>query len=259
MFLVVEGLSKVGASLFDSAKRREVWLQYGFHDYAKRLHEDVHFSQTLRQAGLALRIRPEPVARQIRRLSRRTMVRRGWTWQGREFILAARNNPIDPVNALLLALQNRMAKHRAANPAFLYYDCLYLAFALTSLLREAGYCDAARCLPAALAGDLPHPKAATLLRADLAALGLDDLSAMPQVASAASVTPASSAAPPGAPPAASSGAAASPLVDAVRQGVRSIMPDDAAAALELAMPHLEAEDARDDWDFSFYDATAGQE
>lgn len=217
--------------------RREVWQQYGFHDYAQRLHEDVHFSRTLTQAGLALRILPEPAARQIRRLSRRTMVRRGWTWQGREFHAAARQNPIDPVNALLLAMQNRIARHQAANPAFLYYDCLYLAFALASLLGQAGYPDVAASLPAALAADLPHPPAATLLRADLAALGVGGLS-----------VDGTSPQPP-----------ASPLLDAVRQGVRSLLPADAASALEAAMPHLEEEDRRDDWDFSFYDAEAGRE
>ena len=224
--------------------RHDVWRQYGFHDYAQRLHEDVHFSQTLRQAGLAVRILPEPVARQIRRLSRRTMVRRGWTWQGREFLIAARANPIDPINALLLALKNRMAKHHAANPAFLYYDCLYLAFALTSLLEQAGYAEAARRLPAALAADLPHPGAAALLRADLAALGLCRASG--------DQTPPPAPRPPAA-------ASASPLVDAVRQGARSILPDAAAGALELAMKHLQEEDRTDDWDFSFYDAAADRE
>ena len=224
--------------------RREVWRQYGFHDYARRLHEDVHFSQTLRQAGLALRILPEPAARQIRRLSRATMIRRGWLWQGREFLAAARGNPIDPVNALLFAMQRRIAKHHAANPAFLYYDCLYLAFALTSLLQAAGYSEAARRLPGVLAADLPHPRAAALLRADLAGLGLGGLDAQPRP-QPLSATPAD--------------AAASLLADAVRQGARSILPDDAADALELAMAHLEEEDRRDDWDFSFYDAAAALE
>ncbi|OLN28142.1 putative glycosyl transferase [Desulfovibrio sp. DV] len=209
--------------------RRDVWQRYGFHDYPHRLHEDVHFSQTLRRAGLALRILPEPAARQIRRLSRQTMVRRGWVWQGRQYLAAARHNPIDPVNAFLLAMRNRVASHQAANPAFLYYDLLYLAFALTSLLREAGYQVDAASLPAVLADALPHPQAAALLRADLAGLGLSS----------------------------GAGGQASPLVAAVRNGVRSLLPDNADRALEQAMPHLLQEDAREDWDISFYDTEAG--
>ncbi|MFP5260229.1 MAG: glycosyltransferase family 2 protein, partial [Acidobacteriota bacterium] len=224
--------------------RREVWQRFGFHDYTERLHEDVHFSRTLRAAGLALRILPEPAARQIRRLSRRTMVQRGWTWQGRQFLVAARQNPIDPVNAFLYAMKRRMAGHRAVNPAFLYYDCLYCAFALTSLLREAGCLEAAGRLPAVLADDLPHPRAAARLRADLAALGLGGNAGQPLPQALSPAT---------------AGAAALPLVDAVRQGVRSILPGDAATALELALPHLEEEDRSEDWDFSFYDAAAGRE
>ncbi|KHK02308.1 glycosyltransferase family 2 protein [Desulfovibrio sp. TomC] len=208
--------------------RREVWQRHGFHDYPHRLHEDVHFSQTLRRAGLARRILPGPAARQIRRLSRQTMVRRGWVWQGRQYLAAARQNPVDPVNAFLLAMQNRILRHHAANPAFLYYDCLYLAFALTSLLGEAGYFEAAASLPAVLADALPHPWAGALLRADLAGLGVAFEDGMP----------------------------ASPLVEAIRQGVCSILPGDAAGALESARPHLEAEDRREDWDVSFYDALA---
>lgn len=211
--------------------RREVWQRHGFHNYSHRLHEDVHFSQTLRRAGLALRILPEPAARQIRCLSRQTMVRRGWVWQGRQYLAAARQNPVDSVNAFLLAMQNRIVRHHAANPAFLYYDCLYLAFALTSLLGEAGFSDAAVSLPAVLVNALPHPWAAAFLRADLAGLGLFF----------------------------EAGVQASPLVEAIRQGVCSILPDDAAGALESALPHLVAEDRREDWDVSFYDAVATQD
>ena len=39
----------------------------------------------------------------------------------------------------------------------------------------------------------------------------------------------------------------------------SILPDDAAGALESALPHLAAEDRREDWDVSFYDAVATQD
>jgi hypothetical protein len=207
--------------------RRETWQQHGFHDYPHRLHEDVHFSATLRQAGLARRILPEPAVRQIRRLSRQTMVRRGWIWQGRQFLAAARKNPIDPINAFLLAMQHRLARHQAANPAFLYYDCLYLTYALTSLLSEAGYPDDAACLPALLANALPHPRAAAHLRSDLQSLGLV-------------ITPAGRLHP-------------SPLLDAVRNGVQSILPVNAADGLAQSLPHLEEEDRREDWDVSFYD------
>lgn len=209
--------------------RREVWQRHGFHDYAGRLHEDVHLSRTLRAAGLSLRILPGPPARQIRRLSRTTMVRRGWTWQGPEFLEAAKANPIDPANALLVAVGRRMERHRAVNPAFVYYDCLYLAHALVEILARAGYGNEAAALPAALAGALPEPRAGACLLADLARLGHET---------------------------ASPGAArqAGPLVAALAQGLVSLLPPDAPAALAAAVPELAAEDVREDWDFSFYDA-----
>lgn len=205
--------------------RREVWRRHSFHDYPKRLHVDVHFSQTLRAAGLSLRILPGPPARQIRRLSRLTMVRRGWTWQGPEFQAAAKANPIDPANALLVAVGRRMERHRAANSAFIYYDCLYLAHALADILGQAGYVADAAALPAVLAGVLPDPRAGAYLLADLARLGH----------------------------AAGSAGQASPLAAALGQGLASLLPPDAEAALAAAVPELAAEDAREDWDFSFYD------
>ena len=211
--------------------RREVWQRHGFHDYAGRLHEDVHLSRTLRAVGLSLRILPGPPARQIRRLSRTTMVRRGWTWQGPEFLEAAKSNPIDPANAVLVAVGRRMELHREANPAFLYYDCLYLAHALVEILARAGYGDAAAALPAALAGALPEPRAGAYLLADLARLGHGNA------------------------PDKSAGQAF-PLAAALGQGLASLLPPDAGAALAAALPELAAEDAREDWDFSFYDVLA---
>ena len=265
--------------------RREVWQRHGFHDYAGRLHEDVHFSRTLRAAGLSLRILPGPPARQIRRLSRTTMARRGWTWQGPEFLEAAKANPIDPANALLVAVGRRMERHRAANPAFLYYDCLYLAHALADILGQAGYVADAAALPAVLAGVLPEPRAGAYLLADLARLGhgnAPDGPAGPASPLAAALGQGlASLLPPDA-PAALAGALpeplagaylladlarlghetasfagagqAAPLVAALAQGLASLLPPDAPAALAAAVPELAAEDVREDWDFSFYDA-----
>ena len=208
--------------------RREVWQRHGFHDYAGRLHEDVHFSRTLRAAGLSLRVLPGPPARQIRRLSRTTMVRRGWTWQGPEFLEAAKANPVDPANALLVAVGRRMERHRAVNPAFFYYDCLYLAHALADILGQAGYVADAAALPAVLAGVLPEPRAGAYLLADLARLGHGNAPAGPA-------------------------GQASPLAAALGQGLASLLPPDAETTLAAALPELAAEDAREDWDFSFYD------
>lgn len=205
--------------------RREVWARHGFVEYRERLHEDVYFSEKLRGLGLTLRVIPEPPARQIRRLSRQTMVRRGWTWQGREYLVAVKNNEIDAINAFLLAMRGRLARHNAVDPRFGYYDYLYTTYALACLTREAGHPAAvASALAARLAADLPDPELAAIFHADLATLGFPPLPAGPH-----------------------------PLIAAIRQSVRSILPPDFDAAVIQALPSLREEDLREDWHFSFYD------
>ncbi len=206
--------------------RREVWLEHGFTEYRERLHEDDYFSAKLRAAGLDLVIAPEPAARQVRRLSRRTMVRRGFTWQGREYRDVARTRPTDAVNAFLLAMQRRIARHVAADPRFLYYDYLYLGYALAVLAREGGFPEpVVAALAARLAWDLPGSELPRMFGADMADLGIVPAAAGPH-----------------------------PFVADVRRGVRSVLPPDAEAALLAAEPCLIEEDARRDWHFSFYDA-----
>jgi len=205
--------------------RREVWTRHGFVEYRERLHEDVYFSEKLRGLGLGLRVAPEPAARQIRRLSRRTMVRRGWTWQGREYLVAAKNNAIDAMNAFLLAMRGRLERHNAVDPRFGYYDYLYTTYALACLVREAGHPDAVvLALVARLAADLPAPELTAVFHADLTALGLPPVPAGPH-----------------------------PVIAAIRQGVRSILPPGFDAAVLQTLPCLREEDLREDWHFSFYD------
>jgi len=206
--------------------RREVWQRHGFAEYRQRLHEDDYFSAKLRACGLGLCIAPEPAARQIRRLSRRTMVRRGFTWQGREYCAVARTSPIDAVNAFLVAMQRRISRHFAVDSRFLYYDYLYMGYALAVLAREGGYPGpVVAALAARLAWDLPEEGLAGTFGADMAALGVEAVPAGPH-----------------------------PLVAAVRRGVRSVLPPAADEALRQAMPCLLEEDGRQDWHFSFYDA-----
>jgi len=205
--------------------RREVWQHHGFAEYGQTMHEDDYFCQKLRHAGLTLCVNPDVTARQVRRLSRHTMVRRGWAWQGREFLAAAKKNAIDAINAFLLAMQGRMSRHHAINRLFAYYDYLYCAFALTALVREAGHPDAiASALAARLAWDLPTPELGVVFCADMTALGTPPIAAD-----------------------------AHPLIAAIRRSVRSILPPDFDAAVKEALPHLLAEDRREDWHFSFYD------
>uniref|UniRef100_I2PZE5 Glycosyl transferase n=1 Tax=Desulfovibrio sp. U5L TaxID=596152 RepID=I2PZE5_9BACT len=205
--------------------RREVWARHGFPEYRERLHEDVYFSDKLRRAGLGLRVLPGEPARQIRRLSRHTTVRRGWTWQGREYLAAVTDNPVDPVNAFLLAMRGRMESHQAADPRFGYYDYLYAAYALASLARASGRPVAfTSALAARLASDLPGPEPADVFRHDMAALGFPSVPSGPD-----------------------------PLIAAIRRGLRSILPAGFDAAVAGALPHLREEDRRGDWDFSLYD------
>ncbi len=206
--------------------RREVWRKFGFGEYRQRLHEDVYFSGKLRRVGLALRLLPEPVARQVRRLSRRTMVRRGWTWQGGEYLEAAARDETGAVNAFLVAMRVRILRHQVADRRFAYYDYLYLAHALDGLLRAAGRPESQRRgLAALLAEALPGRELGAVFGADMAALGCPPLAA-----------PSDS------------------FLEAVAAGARSVLPEAFAAAVTDALPHLLAEDDRRDWHFSFYDA-----
>lgn len=205
--------------------RREVWQRHGFVEYRERLHEDVYFSHKLRREGLALRIVSEAPVRQIRRLSRLTMTRRGWTWQGGEYLQAARRNFIDAANAFLLAIRIRMHRHHQVDPRFVYYDYLYGAYGLIRLLRQAGYPEVlARALASHLTTALPGAALAHRLAADLAGL---ECPIGPDIAH--------------------------PLLEALGQGVRSTLPPDFDTAITRALPEIMEEDACQDWDFSFYD------
>lgn len=204
--------------------RREVWERHGFVDYPDRLHEDVYFSEILRRAGLRLHVAAEPVARQVRRLSRRTMVRRGWTWQGREYLAAAATDGIGALNAFLLAMRRRIGRHQAVDPRFLYYDVLSLGFALDALLGAAGHPPTVRgALVTRLAPLFPAPGPRDLFLDDMAGLGC----------------------PPGP-------FLEHPLLDALTRAVRSLLPAGSDAALGAALPDLRQEDQRRDWHFSLY-------
>ena len=206
--------------------RREIWQRHGFAEYPHRLHEDVYFSRKLQRLGLTLHLVPDAPARQIRRLSRQTMIRRGWTWQGAEYLEAATRNAVDAINAFLLAMRGRIVRHHQLDTRFVYYDFLYCTHGLVALIRQARYPEAlARALAARLAADLPDGSLRRCFAADLAILGCPLQPAGPQ-----------------------------PLIAAIRQSVRSILPPDFDDAVTRALPELAAEDARQDWDFSFYDA-----
>lgn len=205
--------------------RREVWERHGFGEYRERLHEDVYFSRKLRGLGFELRLEGGPEARQIRRLSRRTMVRRGWTWQGPEFVAVARAGDGNAVNAFLMAVRRRLAAHGGVDRRFWYYDYLYAAFALADLLRSAGRSDEdLAVLIRLLAQDLPEPVRPVFLD-DLTALGFPPASAEPE--------------PDG-------------LPGEVRRALHSLLPPDFAPATLAALPHLLKENQHQDWHFSFY-------
>jgi len=207
--------------------RREVWARFGFGEYRERLHEDVYFSEKLRRLGLVLWLESGPEARQIRRLGRRTMVRRGWTWQGREFAAVARAGDGNAVNALLMAVRRRLEAHGAVDVRFWYYDYLYAAFALTDLLREAGRPgEELAALTGLLVLELPESVREVFL-ADMAALGCRDSFF--------------------------AGAGEGGLPGEVHRALASILPPSFPSAVTAALPHLFEEDQRRDWHFSFYD------
>jgi len=207
--------------------RREIWATHGFAGYPGRLHEDVHFSEKLRRLGLTLWLAAGPEARQIRRLSRLTIVRRGWIWQGREFLAVARTEVISALNALLMSVRRRLAAHGAVDERFWYYDYLYAAYALADLLREAGRPETELAwLTGLSAGELPAP-ARRIFLADMAGLGF--------------------------PCAASGREGEGGFPGEIRRALASLLPDSFATAVNAAVPHLLAEDRCRDWHFSFYD------
>ena len=120
--------------------RRELWEELGGYDgYNGDAGEDDYLCKQLSRRALGLWIEPTARAFECRPMTRLQMVTRGWKWHGASVYQAlTEGRKLDEaVNVLLYSLHHRMLRSRQANPLFLYYDLLYLAYALFDLLQNS--------------------------------------------------------------------------------------------------------------------------
>lgn len=165
--------------------RREVWQAVGgFAGYASPWGQDAFLSARLLDAGYQLWVEAEPVAAEVRPITRLQMVRRGWRWHGHHMKKALDGGrPLEEAcNVLLHTHRERVTRTRAADPALLYFDLLYLLHALADMARHKQSKGATRAF--GMGAQLllqDHPAIAAALSADLAALQapLPDMAAPP--------------------------------------------------------------------------------
>ncbi|MFV0347602.1 MAG: glycosyltransferase family 2 protein [Halodesulfovibrio sp.] len=148
--------------------RGEVWRKAGgFGEYQEQYGEDARFCERLLAGGYRLVLTTDALASEVRLLPRHVIVKRGWRWHGYHLKAALdAGRPLDEAcNVLLHTLRERMEASGRADTLFLYFDLLYLVYAMTDLFRHAA---AAR--PEA-AGYIAAPYTAALcLLADFPAL-----------------------------------------------------------------------------------------
>ena len=165
--------------------RREVWQAVGgFAGYASPWGQDAFLSARLLDAGYQLWVEAEPVAAEVRPITRLQMVRRGWRWHGHHMKKALDGGrPLEEAcNVLLHTHRERVTRTRAADPALLYFDLLYLLHALADMARHKQSKGATRAF--GMGAQLllqDHPAIAAALSADLTALQapLPDMAAPP--------------------------------------------------------------------------------
>ena len=120
--------------------RSEVWRNAGgFGEYQEQYGEDARFCERLLAGGYRLVLTTDAQASEVRLLPRHVIVKRGWRWHGYHLKAALdAGRPLDEAcNVLLHAMRERMARSVAANRLFLYFDLLYLVYAMTDLFRHA--------------------------------------------------------------------------------------------------------------------------
>lgn len=163
--------------------RSAVWRDVGgFGEYADAYGEDACFCGRILDAGLRLVLTTDSEASEVRGLPRDALIKRGWRWQGFHLKAALdEGRPVDEAcNVLIYSMQGRLARARKADVLFLYFDLLYVVYALTDIIRYAGetnpdtaqYCDAP--YHAALHLLREYPRLRELLVEDLARLGLSE-------------------------------------------------------------------------------------
>lgn len=160
--------------------RQELWQNLGgVNDYQMEAGVDDFFCRKLKAKGYKLWLQKEAEAFEVRPISRQAMIKRGWKWQGASFKreLAAKRIDLDALteaaNVLLYSMRPRLARSAQADLRFLYYDLLYLLYALFDLLNQP---DEPPNLTNKLAHSLAawlskHPALQAALANDLSQLG----------------------------------------------------------------------------------------
>jgi glycosyltransferase involved in cell wall biosynthesis len=120
--------------------RSEVWRNVGgFGEYQEQYGEDARFCERLLAGGYRLVLTTDAQASEVRLLPRHVIVKRGWRWHGYHLKAALdAGRPLDEAcNVLLHTMRERMEASGRADTLFLYFDLLYLVYAMTDLFRHA--------------------------------------------------------------------------------------------------------------------------
>ncbi len=155
--------------------RREVWEDVGgYEGYAYSAGEDDFLCKNLIEKGYTLWVEDQALAYEVRPMRRLDMVRRAWKWHGFAIKTALLEGSCLPeaLNVLVYSVSLRAEKSLKADPRFLYYDLLYLTYALNDLLT--GIPQASNLWASFQTWLAPYPKLAAGLVNDLHELGYPD-------------------------------------------------------------------------------------
>ena len=155
--------------------RREVWEDVGgYEGYACSAGEDDFLCKNLIEKGYILWVEDEALAYEVRPMRRLDMVKRAWKWHGFAIKCALLDGSCltEALNVLVYSVSLRAEKSLKADPRFLYYDLLYLTYALNDLL--IGVPQASNLWASFQTWLAPYPQLAKALVNDLQELGYLD-------------------------------------------------------------------------------------
>jgi glycosyltransferase involved in cell wall biosynthesis len=155
--------------------RRSVFAGVGgFSGYPDKIGEDDYLCRLLASRKFRLLLTDLSRARQIRRLSRTTVIRRGFTWQKNTFLREIdRGTPLMEVLSVFLhGVGRRPCMVQADDPWLTYHDLLYASYGILELSKQRP--EASDMIKAALRACLSgYPRLHSQLERDLARCGLD--------------------------------------------------------------------------------------
>lgn len=155
--------------------RRSVFAEVGgFSGYPDKIGEDDYLCRLLASRKFRLLLTDLSRARQIRRLSRTTVIRRGFTWQKNTFLREIdKGTPLTEVLSVFLhGVGRRPCMVQADDPWLTYHDLLYATYGVLELSKHCA--DSLDTIKTALRACLhEYARLYSQLERDLARYGLD--------------------------------------------------------------------------------------